>query len=65
MATLPSFNDPYSSSYLDDKEIVLATAFLASQLCIWPFMECIGQVADALLFSYRAGSGGYLAILPP
>jgi hypothetical protein len=47
---------------LDDKEIVLATAFLASQLCIWPFMECIGQVADALLFSYRAGSGGYLGI---
>lgn len=62
MATLPSFNDPYSSSYLDDKEIVLATAFLASQLCIWPLMECIGQVADALLFSYRAGSGGYLGI---
>eukprot|EP00438_Fugacium_kawagutii_P022324 Skav221795 [mRNA] locus=scaffold4067:181984:182304:- [translate_table: standard] len=48
--------------YVTDKDIVLVTAFLISQLSIWPFMESIGQVADALLFSYRAGSGGYLGI---
>ena len=41
---------------------MLVPAFLVSQLCIWPFMESISQVADALVFSYRAGSGGYLGI---
>ena len=48
--------------YLADQEVVLVPAFLVSQLCIWPFMESISQVADALVFSYRAGSGGYLGI---
>jgi len=62
ISILPDFKNPYSDRYLADQEVVLVPAFLVSQLCIWPFMESISQVADALVFSYRAGSGGYLGI---
>lgn len=41
---------------------MLISAFLVAQLMVWPFMDCMGHVAEALLFCYRAGLKGYMGL---
>ncbi|CAJ1405297.1 unnamed protein product [Effrenium voratum] len=62
VSVLPVFTDPMSSRYIEERGAVVLAAFLIAHICSWSFMECVGLVAEALLFSYKAGTGGYLGL---
>ncbi|CAE7895522.1 Slc44a5 [Symbiodinium sp. KB8] len=57
-----TFSNVGSELYVEDDGAVAFAAFIVALLCSWCFMESVGFVADALIFSFRAQSKGYLGL---